>query len=367
MLDHVLAQVGPAFEERAPQHDRDNTFVRDNLIELRDHGAYKSLIPTELGGHGVSYTELCYFIKDLAKRCPSTALTLSMHQHLVSVLLFKHLNGDEGSTATLSTVADKDFILVSTGGGDWLSSNGSAQKVDGGFKIDCVKPFCSGARLGNVAVMSCAYDDGAKEHVIHFSIPLSADGVEVMNDWDAMGMRGTGSHSIRFNDVFVPQEKVNLVRDRGVWHPVWDVVSTLAFPVFMAPYAGVAEAIAQKTVKLFSGRSNHTAGTIACLGRMQDSYQITRWAFDDMVAQVRNLDIKPDNRTAAKAHQSKSIIAKHGRESAQAAMEALGGYSYFRKVEVERLYRDLLAAEFHPLQTHKQEELLGEFLLKGNF
>ena len=111
------------------------------------------------------------FLKDLAKRCPSTALTLSMHQHLVAVLTFKHLNGDAPSSKTLQMVAEKDLILVSTGGGDWLSSNGSAEKVDGGYKINCVKPFCSGSPLGNVAVMSCAYNDGNKEHVLHF-IPI---------------------------------------------------------------------------------------------------------------------------------------------------------------------------------------------------
>ena len=65
------------------------------------------------------------------------------------------------------------------------------------------------------------------------------------------------------------------------------------------------------------------------------------------------------------AHQGKAIIAQHSRQCAQAAMEAIGGYSYYKKVEIERLYRDLLAGEFHPMQAHKQESTLGEFLLAG--
>ena len=165
--------------------------------------------------------------------------------------------------------------------------------------------------------------------------------------------------------MFVPEEKVNLIRERGVWHPVWDVVSTLAFPIFMAPYVGVAEAIAQKTITAFSGRAKQDRASLARLGKMQNHLQVAQWALDDIVNRVDNLEVKPDNHTASKAHQAKALIATHGRESAQAAMEALGGFSYFKKVQIERLYRDLLAGEFHPLQSCKQEESLGSFLVSG--
>ena len=364
-LTTILSDLGSEFEKRAPELDKENNFAEKNFLELKERGVYKALIPKELGGHGVTYTELCNFLKDLAKFCPSTALTLSMHQHLIAVLTFKFLNGDAPSKKILQVVAETDLILVSTGGGDWLSSNGSATKVEGGYKINCVKAFCSGSPIGNVAVMSCAYDDGAKEHILHFSVPLSSEGVEILNDWDAMGMRGTGSNSIKFKDVFVPDEKVNLIRDRGVWHPLWNVVSTLAFPIFMAPYAGVAEAIAEKTIKILSNRPNKDSACHSPIGRMQNHLQIVKWAIDDMIQRVNDFEIKPSEKSATKAHQAKTLIAQHGRECAQSAMEAMGGYSYFKKVGIERLYRDLLAGEFHPMQTHKQEAALGEFMMTG--
>ncbi len=366
-LQSVLNQWGPEFEKRAPELDQENKFAEENFLKLQEAGVYKALIPADLGGGGVSYSDLCVFLKDLAKFCPSTALTLSMHQHLVAVLTLKHLKGDGPSTNTLKAVVANDLILVSTGGGDWVSSNGSAEKVDGGYRITCRKAFCSGAPLGNVAVMSCAYDDGESEHVLHFSTPLNAEGVEILNDWDAMGMRGTGSHSIDFKNVFIPKEKVGLIRERGKWHPVWDVVCTLAFPIFMSPYAGVVEAIHDKTVDLFSKRAKKDPVSTACIGKMNNHYQITKWAIEDMVRRVNNFDISPDTTSASKAIQGKSIVSSHGRQSAQCAMEALGGYSYFRKVGLERLYRDLLAGEFHPLQSHKQEFAIGNFLMGGPF
>ena len=110
-LENILKTLGPEFEKRAPILDADNRFARENLSALNEAGIYKTLIPKELGGGGSSYSELCYFLKDLAKFCPSTALTLSMHQHLTAVLVFKHLNGDSGATSTLKMVIPTTFPL----------------------------------------------------------------------------------------------------------------------------------------------------------------------------------------------------------------------------------------------------------------
>ncbi len=362
-LQNILIELGPEIEKQGLISDVENKFAEKNFNLLKERGVYKALIPSELGGGGAAYSELCYFLKDLAKYCPSTSLTLSMHMHLVAVLAFKHMNGDLIATKTLKAIVEKDLILLSTGGGDWVSSNGIAKKVEGGYRINCVKPFCSGSPIANVAVMSCAYHDGANEHVLHFSVPMSSDGIEIIYDWNAMGMRGTGSNSVNFKDVFVPEEKITLIRERGKWHPVWDVVGTIAFPVFIAPYAGIVEAIVERTISLFSKKGSYESYAFSNLGEMHNNYQITKMALQKLIENANNLAIKPSNHSAALALQTKSIITQYGRVSAQAAMESLGGYSYYHKVGIERLYRDLLAGEFHPMQASRQKEMLGNYLI----
>ena len=212
-LQKILLELGQEIERQGVIYDAENKFAQSNFSLLKEAGVYKALIPADLGGGGVSYSELCYFLKDLAQYCPSTSLALSMHMHLVAVLVFKHMNGDGAATKTLNAVVEKDLILLSTGGGDWVSSNGTAKKVDGGYIINCRKSFCSGSPIANVAVMSCAYNDGDQDRVLHFSVPMNADGVEIINDWNAMGMRGTGSNSVDFKNVFVPEEKITLIRE----------------------------------------------------------------------------------------------------------------------------------------------------------
>lgn len=362
-LQNVLLELGPEIEKNGLEYDAENKFAEKNFTLLKERDVYKALIPAELGGGGASYSDVCYFLKDLAKYCPSTSLALSMHMHLVAVLVFKHMNGDAIATKTLNAVVEKDLILLSTGGGDWVSSNGTAKKADGGYIINCKKSFCSGSPIANVAVMSCAYDDGIQERVLHFSVPITAHGVEIIYDWNAMGMRGTGSNSINFKDVFVPEDKITLIRERGKWHPVWNVVSTLAFPVFISPYAGIVEAIAERTITLFKKKPACESYSVSNLGEMHNHYQIVKMALQRLIDNANNLNVKPSNDSAAVALQAKSIITHHGRLSAQAAMESIGGNSYYHKTGIERLYRDLLAGEFHPMQASKQKEMLGNHLI----
>jgi alkylation response protein AidB-like acyl-CoA dehydrogenase len=362
-LQNILIELGPEIEKHGYVCDAENKFAEKNFNLLKARGVYKALIPAELGGGGVGYSDLCYFLKDLAGYCPSTSLTLSMHMHLIAVLGFRHTNGDAGATNTLKAVVEKGLILLSTGGGDWVSSNGTAKKAEGGYIINCKKSFCSGSPIANVAVMSCAYNDGVQERVLHFSVPMNADGVEIIYDWNAMGMRGTGSNSVHFKDVFIPEEKITLIRERGKWHPVWDVISTLAFPVFISTYAGIVEAIAKKTIALFSRKESCEPHAVSSLGEMHNHYQITKMAHQKLIENANNLAIKPSSDSAAVALQAKSIITQHGRMSGQAAMESLGGYSYYQNVGIERLYRDLLAGEFHPMHSNKQKEMLGNFLI----
>ena len=69
-------------------------------------------------------------------------------------------------------------------------------------------------------------------------------------------MRGTGSHTVVIDDVFVPEEAVALVRPAGEWHPVWSTVLGAALPLIMSSYVGVAEEAADRAVSTLraSGR-----------------------------------------------------------------------------------------------------------------
>ena len=121
----------------------------------------------------------------------------------------------------------------------------SAVRADGGFLVSARKPFASGSPKGGLLVTSAPFEDPEEGwQVLHFPVPFTAAGVSLADDWHTLGMRATGSHSVILDKVFVPDEAIVLRRPRGRFDPAWNVILTVAKPLIMSVYAGVAEAAA---------------------------------------------------------------------------------------------------------------------------
>src|SRR5689334_1497887 len=80
----ILASLGPTFAGRAAAYDGADAFVVENYAEMRAAKLFSALVPQELGGGGLPYSEVCQLLRGLGQFCSSTALTFSMHQHLVA-------------------------------------------------------------------------------------------------------------------------------------------------------------------------------------------------------------------------------------------------------------------------------------------
>ena len=70
---------------------------------------------------------------------------------------------------------------------------------------------------------------------------MKAKEVRVEDTWHTLGMRGTGSHDVVIDGLFVPEAGVALKRKAGEWHPLFQIIATTAFPLVYAAYLGVAD------------------------------------------------------------------------------------------------------------------------------
>src|SRR5918999_4359741 len=138
----VARTLGGEFAGRAEAHDEGDAFVARNYEALKERRVFSAAIPEELGGGGASHREVSDMLRTLAQYCGSTALALSMHQHLIAATVWKYRRG-QGGDALLKNVAQKQLVLVSTGAGDWLASNGSTNKTAGGYLVSAHKHFAS--------------------------------------------------------------------------------------------------------------------------------------------------------------------------------------------------------------------------------
>lgn len=357
----VARELVPRLAERADEHDRDGTFVSDGLELLRDHGLMSMLVPADLGGGGASHAEACAVLAELAHGCPATSLTYSMHSHLVAAQVWRYHR--ELPAPVLGKLAAHPLVLISTGASDWLDSSGNATKIEGGYRVSARKMPASGCPAGNVMVTSIRWEDAPDgPQVIHCSIPFAADGVSIDETWDPMGMRGTGSHTVVLDDVFVPDEAVALIRSAGVWHPIWSVVVGAALPLIMASYVGVAESAAERAIALAVPHASrpHIAPLV---GRMLNRLTTARDAVRCLIDASEDLRFDNTLDSAAAALSRKTIAADACIDTVRLALEVGGGAAFSRNSGIERLFRDVHGALFHPLPREQQEQFTGRVAL----
>ena len=359
----LAREIGRSFAARAADHDEHDAFVADNYAALRENKVFSALVPLEFGGGGASHREVCALLRELAHHCPSTALALSMHQHLVAAAVFNHRHGRPGQKL-LEAVGARELVLVSTGANDWLASSGEAVKVEGGFRVTATKPFASGSPAGDMLVTSAPYEDPAEGwQVLHFPLPISAEGVTVNLDWQAMGMRGTGSGTVVIKGAFVAEGAVSLRRPRARYHAVYNTIMGCALPLIMSVYVGVAETAAERALAVARKRGVMPQ----LLGELENHLTSARLAVDSMVSLAADLEFEPSNELSSAMLVRKTLVSNAVIATTAKALEVAGGSGYLRASGIERLLRDAYASQFHPLPERKQQEYTGRLQLGLDF
>ncbi len=358
----LMDDLGPACAARSAGCDETDAFVGDSFATLKEHGAFAAGVPAELGGGDASHRQLCDMVRTLAHHCSSTALAFSMHTHLVATQAYLWRAGNKAVEPLLRRVVTEKLVLISTGGSDWLNGSGKLEKVEGGFRMTGRKIFGSGVPAGNLLLTTGVYDDPqGGPTVIHFPVALNAPGVTVLDTWRVLGMRGTGSHDIELANVFLPDAVMGGVRrPAGKWHPFMHTITLVALPVIYSAYLGVAEAARDLALRLAARRKSDPMVAIL-VGEMEDQLVTAQIAHASMLDLVERETAGPAASSATLCR--RTIVAQAAVRTVEKALEVAGGVGFYRATGLERLFRDVQAARYHPLTEKVQNRFTGRHLL----
>jgi len=358
----LAESLGKQFAARETEADASDVFVADNIARLKTAGFITAGVPVELGGGGASYADLCAVLRVLGRYCSSTALAFSMHTHQVMIPTWRWQHQKAPVDGLLKRVATEQLLLLSSGGSDWLQSGGTATKGEGGFLITARKVFASGAPIANLLMTSAVYDDpeiGAT--VLHFAVPMNAQGVSIETTWQAMGMRGTGSDDVILSNVFVPDAAIALRRAQGKWHFIFHLISMVAIPLIYSVYVGVAEAARDRAIQLAMKR--HTDEQVCyMIGGLDNELMAAKLALQHMISTA--VVSQPSFETTNQIMTGRTLVAKAVLNVADLAMEIAGGSAFYRKLGLEKLFRDVQGARYHPLREDAQRKLSGQLALE---
>ena len=355
----LAARVGRVAAEFDAEHDRDATFVTEAYAEMAACGYLSLPVPVELGGRGASLRQVVLAEEELGARSGAAALAAAMHLYLTLLQRWRWRRGAADAEAALRRIAGDGLVLATSGGSDWVCPTTTAVEVPGGYRLDGRKQFCTQAPVAGVIATSAVLGDpGPDAVVLHGGVPMSAPGVTIVETWDTLGMRGTASHDVVFDGVFLPAEKVTGRRPYGVLAGPLLAAAIHFAPVVGGADLGVARGACDEAVRLTARRAEPAASAVRQIGEMRARLQVARWALLGAVADVGD-DPAVDEASLATVMTAKRHAVIEARAVVDLALEVAGGPAFYRRSPLERAYRDVRGGPFHPLTPEATLALLG--------
>ncbi|MGD9997323.1 MAG: acyl-CoA dehydrogenase family protein [Ilumatobacteraceae bacterium] len=375
--DVLTDEMLDRFRSRAAMHDATGTLPVDDLDELRATGWLLAPAPRELGGLGLDLAEVALGQRRIAHAAPATALSTCMHLYWVGLGADLARVGHPFGQRTLDWAARGEILASGHGeaGNDVpiALSTTRAERVPGGWRLHGRKLFGSLGpawdRMGFHA-MDLTAESGPV--VVHGFASRRAPGVEVVATWDAHGMRAAESHDTVLDGVFVADADVLAVVPAGPSDdPAVGAMAVWALTLISNVYIGVAERSLQLAIEhcqratsigLGGGTMAHHPLVQRQIAEMHLELTAARTQLDrlasDWVQGVDHGSAWPVQVFAAKWRSATAAM-----RVTDLACDVVGGASFRRGHELERLSRDVRAARFHPGSDSFTHEMVGKGLL----
>ena len=362
---------------RAADYDRENAFFAEDFAELVEAGYLRSLVPSSFGGGGLTLAEAVRAQSRLAGAAPATALAVGMHLIVTAAARTLHERGDSSLDFVLSEAAAGEVFAfaISEAGNDQVlfgSSTRADPLADGSYAFTGLKIFTSLSPVWT-RLMTFGLDEESADgpHLVHAVIARTSPGIEVLRDWDTVGMRATQSHSTRLSGAVAEPGRILRRLPPG---PSRDPLIFSIFSNFSILVSAVYLGIAERALDLAAAAAAARTSTASGLTRDQDP--VVRWKIADAAMAVDAVAPRLDRLARAVDTQEdlgdqwfrqlvglKLAATSAARYVVDQAIAVSGGASFRSSSELGRLARDVIAGGFHPSSTDSAHQTVATAVL----
>jgi alkylation response protein AidB-like acyl-CoA dehydrogenase len=247
-----------------------------------------------------------------------------------------------------------------------LRPRATARRVDGGWIVNGRKIFGTQSIALDLFFAEATWADGPEgETIITFFIPpRDTPGLTFKDDWHTMGMRATASRGSELKEAFVPESAVMLQRKTFTRGGIIALFLRAPFTIG-APYIGIAVAARNFVVDFMRERPrfplkkpmSHLPSVYNKVGEMDMLIESARAVMWKAAAEA---DLEDPQSWSRKSVAARMVAIENSVRVVDLALRAVGGQSYFKRLPLERLFRDVWAGLFHPLDSDETLELLGK-------
>ena len=382
----AAAELIEPFRQRAEAADRANEMDLQNYDDMQRSGVAAAFVPEALGGFGLrSMHDWNLLLTTLARGDGSAAIAISMHLSATRGLAGLYRNSEDCSAAQiraksiLESVAKGEMLICSTTterGTDNLHPLTEAVWTEDGYRLNGTKNFVTMSPLATHVATNVRTRDDDGDFIANLLMPLKTDGVRPHGDWDALGMRASGSQSVSFEDCLVPHDAVRKIGPWGQWSIPVLVNRTLANVPLVAAFLGIAEAafeIALTAQKKAEGASSRpgvphalaemeillatSQSIMARIGQKLDQFMEESGGGADATYEQGH-ELMKDYQSA------KWVVNRNAIDIVSQAMDLFGGGGFMARNPLTRLYRDVRAGPFmQPYSPIDARDYMGRVLL----
>jgi alkylation response protein AidB-like acyl-CoA dehydrogenase len=366
--EFVAREVKP----KAREVDEESRFNWEATHKMGPLGLLGLNVPEEFGGAGVDAVSSAIAIEELGWGCGSTALAIAAHNGLgcAPIALFgsqeqkqRFLPGLASGEGRLAALA-----LTEPGAGSDLKGGVTtrAEHRDGQWVINGSKMWCTNASLADVIVTLVRTNPaGGSRSLSLIVVPTSAPGLHIAPPETKMGLKGSPTHAVAYENVSVPAKNL-LGQDGQGLAQTFQVLDGGRIGIG-ALSVGLAQAAFEEAVRYAKDRQ--------AFGQPIAGYQAIQWMLADAATEIQTARLmvyyaawlKGQGRPFTKeASMAKLFATEMAERVCRNAIQVHGGYGYSREFPVERIYRDTRLMTIGEGTSEIQRLVIARHILEEN-
>ncbi|MBI1848365.1 MAG: acyl-CoA/acyl-ACP dehydrogenase [Candidatus Rokubacteria bacterium] len=367
IVDRAARLARERFAPRAARYDAEASFPHENYADLRREGLLALTVPKAYGGVGADPVAYVHALREIARGCSATALTFNMHS---VVTQFVDALGTEAQRQRFfADVVERGALVASITSEpeqsfrDRFVLNTVFRPVGDGYHVAGIKQFCSLGDAADYYFVTGVVEGttSAKEGVISALIPRGDSGVKIEALWDATGMRGTISHTIRYDST--------VDADHVIGRPgQYMTLNLQGFALgYAAVYLGIGEAAFEFMVEQAKTKTQRPSTTPVShhplVQRTVAEVGTAIRAARLLLHEAATLCIDGDREaTMLAVNQAKAYCSDVGLDATVKALRLAGGRGILKEMPLERWHRDALAGPVMPPANDRCLETAGKLI-----
>ena len=363
--DFAETEVKPLAQEV----DEEERFPKETVDKMAKMGLMGIIVPKEYGGAGGDYNMYISAVEELSKHCGTTGVILSAHTSLCAAPILEYGTEDQKKKYLPDLASGRKIgafgLTEPNAGTDASNQQTVAVEKEDHYLLNGSKIFITNAGYASTYIIIAVTGKGPKgPEMSAFIVESAFEGFSVGKKEKKMGIRGSSTCELIFDNVKVPKE--NLLGKRGD-----------GFKIAMKTLDGGRIGIAAQALGIAEGALDATVAYVKSrkqFGRPISAFQNTQFQLADMatkVAAAKGLVYAAVNAKQNKlptlsvsAAQAKLFAAEVAMEVTTKAVQLHGGYGYTREYPVERMMRDAKITEIYEGTSEVQRMVISGALLR---